>query len=70
MVKWFQVLQMTYVKLWQFNICHLFTHIVCFIWPIDRTKSGAPTTGQSGPGSDGDEGVVHIPQISKAEASQ
>ena len=33
-----------------------------FIWPIDRTLSGATTPGQSGPGSDGNEGVLRIPQ--------
>ena len=32
-----------------------------FIWPIDRTLSGATTPGQSGPGSDGNEGVLRIP---------
>ena len=32
------------------------------IWPIDRTLSGATTPGQSGPGSDGNEGVLRIPQ--------
>ena len=35
-----------------------------FILPIDRTLSGAPTQGQSGPGSDGNEGVLYIPQSS------
>ena len=34
------------------------------IWPIDRTLSGATTLGQSGPGSNGNEGLLHIPQIS------
>ena len=34
------------------------------IWPIDRTLSGATTPGQSGPGSDGIEGVLRIPQSS------
>ena len=34
------------------------------IWPIDRTLSGATTPGQSGPGSDGNEGVLSIPQSS------
>ena len=34
------------------------------IWPIDRTLSGATTPGQSGPGSNGNEGVLHIPQCS------
>ena len=32
------------------------------IWPIDRTLSGATTPGQNGPGSDGNEGVLCIPQ--------
>ena len=35
-----------------------------FIWPKDRTQSDATTPGQSGPGSDSNEGVLHIPQIS------
>ena len=40
------------------------------IRPIDRTLSGATTQGQSGPGSDSNEGVLHIPQISSiTEAS-
>ena len=30
--------------------------------PIDRTLSGATTPGQSGPGSNGNEGVLRIPQ--------
>ena len=34
------------------------------IWPIDRTLSGITTLGQSGPGSDGNEGVLRIPQSS------
>ena len=34
------------------------------IWPIDRTLSGATTTGESGPGSDCNEGVLRIPQSS------
>ena len=38
------------------------------IWPIGRILSGAIT--QSGPGSDGNEWVLHIPQISSiTEAS-
>ena len=31
------------------------------IWPIDRTLSGATTSGQSEPGSDDNEEVPHIP---------
>ena len=34
------------------------------IWPIDRTLSGATTLGPSGPGRDGNEGVLHILQSS------
>ena len=34
------------------------------IWPIDKTLSGATTPGQSGPGRNGNEGVLHIPQSS------
>ena len=36
----------------------------CSTWPIDRTLSGATTPGQSGPGYDGNEGVLHIPESS------
>ena len=32
------------------------------IWPINRTLSGDTTPGQSEPGSNGDDGVFHIPQ--------
>ena len=34
------------------------------IWSIDRTVQGATTPGQSGPGSDGNKGVLGIPQSS------
>ena len=34
------------------------------IWPIDRTFSDATILGQSGPGSNGNEGVLRIPQSS------
>ena len=45
-----------------FKISNLFAHIVCSIWPIDRTLSGATSEY----GSSGNEGVLLIPQISKA----
>ena len=41
----------------QFSISTQFSPIR----PIDRTLSGAITPAQSGPGSDGNEGVLHIP---------
>ena len=44
----------------QFSISIQFS----FIWPIDRTLSGDTTLGQSGPGSDGNEEVLSIPQSS------
>ena len=34
------------------------------IWLIDRTLSGTITPDQSGSGSNGNEGVLHIPQSS------
>ena len=40
----------------QFSISTQFSSI----WPIDRTLSDATTLAQSGPGSDGNEGVIHI----------
>ena len=44
-----------------FNISILFS----YIWSIDRILSGAPTPGQSGPWSDGNEGVLRVPQSSR-----
>ena len=34
------------------------------IWPIEKILSGATTLGQRRPGSNGNEGVLHIPQSS------
>ena len=44
----------------QFSISMQFS----FILPIDRTLSGVTTSCHGGPGSDGNEGVLHIPQCS------
>ena len=44
----------------QFSISTQFS----YIWPIDRTLSGATTLRQSGSGSDDNKGVLHIPQSS------
>ena len=35
------------------------------IYPIDGTLTGATTPGQSGPGINGNERVLHIPQGSR-----
>ena len=39
------------------------------IWLIDGTLSVATTLGQSEPESNGNKGVIHIPQNSKTGAS-
>ena len=39
------------------------------IWPINETLSGATTRGQSEPGSNDNEGVLHILQSSRTEPS-
>ena len=39
------------------------------IFSIDRILSGATMAGQSGPGSNVNEDVLHIPQNSRAAAS-
>ena len=44
----------------QFSISTQFSSI----WPMDRTLSDATTPGQSEPGSDNNDGVLHIPQSS------
>ena len=44
----------------QFSISTQFSSV----WPINRTLSGATTPGQSEPGTDGNEGVLHILQSS------
>ena len=44
----------------QFSISTRFSSIL----PIDKTLSDATTLGKSGPGSNGNEGVLHIPQSS------
>ena len=32
------------------------------VWPINKTLSGAMTPTKNGPGIDGNEGLLHIPQ--------
>ena len=44
----------------QFSISTQFSSV----WPIDRTLSSTTTLGKSGPGSDGNEQVLRIPQSS------
>ena len=56
----------------QFSISYLFAHCLISnisIRPIDRTRSGAITSGQSRLGSNGNEGVLHISQSSKTGTS-
>ena len=50
-------------------VCPQFKCQTVLIRPIDRTFSGVTTPGQSGSGSNGNEGVLHIPQSSRTGAS-
>ena len=52
--------KMVLFQIIQFSISTQFSSI----WIIDRTLSGASSSGQSGAGSDGNEGVLHILQNS------
>ena len=52
----------------QLSISHLVSN--SSISPRDRTLSGATTPGKSAPRSDGNERMLHIPQIFKTGASQ
>ena len=64
-VKWFQVLLYN-----RYNSCSVIClYTVCPIWPIDMALSGATTVGQRRLWSDGNKGVLRIPQIFKAGAS-
>ena len=40
-----------------------------FIWLIDGTLTGTITPGQCGPGNNGNERLLHIPQSSRTRAS-
>ena len=48
----------------RFNVSHLFAHILNV-----KLLLSANTLGQSGPGSNSNEGVIHIPQSFKTGAS-
>ena len=39
------------------------------IWPIDGILTGTITPGQSGPESNGNEGIFHTPQTPRASPS-
>ena len=39
------------------------------IWPIDNTQTGTTNSGQKRCGSNGNEGVLHTPQICRTGAS-
>ena len=65
---WVQIFFLYTVKFFQvllYNSYNLLSVIclqtVCSMWPIDRTLSGVTTLGQTGPGSNANEEVLHIP---------
>ena len=74
----FKTIQLSIQKLFHFKlVCSLNVKIVLFqamlfsisaqfssIWPIDRTLSSATTSSQCGPGSNGNEGILCVPQSS------
>ena len=63
-----QFSQTVLIQTIQFSISIVFVHtelnVKTVLWPIDRTPSVATIPGQSRPGSDGNEGVLCIPQSS------
>ena len=63
-VKWFQLLLYNSHNLTS-NIC-LYT---IFVWPINWTLLSFSTPDQNDPGSNDNEGALHIPQSSKVRAS-
>ena len=70
----FSIINFVYTLL---NVKELLFQIIQFtigmqfisIWPIDSTLLGATTLGQSGPGSDGNKFLLHIPQSSSITGS-
>ena len=58
----------------QFNltpvIClHIVKWLNSFIWHINGTLTATTTLGQSGPGSNGNKGILHISQSFRTEAA-
>ena len=53
----------------QLNVLEYSKWLYTFIWPIDWTLTGTTTPRQSGPESNDNEGVLHIPQSSRTEVS-
>ena len=53
----------------QLSINHLLNCQTVLFEPKDRTLSGATSLGQSGPGSNGNEHILHIPQSSNTGTS-
>ena len=52
----------------QFNLAYIIClPSFCSILLIESTLSGASTQGKSGPGNNGNEGVLHIPQRSSIQ---
>ena len=65
-IKWAWVIYCAWLNGFKYSSHNLTSviclHTVCLIWPLDRTLSGATILGQSGPGSNGNQGVLHIIQ--------
>ena len=59
-IKWFQALLWNANNLTSIICLHTVKWLNSSIWPIDRIMSSATTPDQSGSGSNGNEGVLHI----------
>ena len=70
-IKWFQVLVSDTISFIsrQLNSFKFRKWFHIYIWPMDGTLTGSITTSQSGPGSNGNEVVLHILENFTAEAS-
>ena len=69
-VKWFQVLLLnTNSSIYtQINGSEYSKWLNSSIWPIEETLTDAPIPGESQLGSNGNEGVLHIPKSPRIEA--
>ena len=68
-VKWFQVILCNINNSTSVICLHTVKWLNSSIWAIDGTLTDTTTSGQSGPGSNGNEGVLYIPQRTKTEPS-
>ena len=64
--KWFQALLCNTNNSALVICLHIVKWLNSSVWSIDSTQTGTTTPGQNGSGSNGNEGVFHIPQRSRS----